>query len=78
MVFGLVAAIVLAYGSLIKAIAMVMLGLLFGFVGTDVNSGVMRFSFDVPELTDGISFIVVAMGLFGISECQQRRKEGAP
>jgi putative tricarboxylic transport membrane protein len=68
MVFGLVAAIVLAYGSLIKAIAMVLLGLLLGFVGTDVNSGVMRFSFDIPELTDGISFIVVAMGLFGITE----------
>ena len=68
MVFGLVAAIVLAYGSLIKAIAMVRLGLLLGFVGTDVNSGVMRFSFGIPELTDGISFIVVAMGLFGITE----------
>jgi putative tricarboxylic transport membrane protein len=68
MVFGLVAAIVLAHGSLVTAIAMVLLGLLFGFVGTDVNSGVMRFSYDIPELTDGISFIVVAMGLFGITE----------
>ena len=68
MVFGLVAAIVLAHGSLATAIAMVLLGLLFGFVGTDVNSGVMRFSYDIPELTDGISFIVVAMGLFGITE----------
>jgi putative tricarboxylic transport membrane protein len=68
MVFGLVAAIVLAHGSLLKAIAMVLLGLLFGVVGTDANSGVQRFSYGVMELTDGIGFIGVAMGLFGIAE----------
>jgi len=59
---------VLASGSLIKAICMIMLGLLLGLVGTDVNSGVARFSFDIPELTDGISFIAIAMGIFGYGE----------
>ena len=68
MVLGLVAATVLAHGSLIKAIAMVVLGLLLGLIGTDVNSGVLRFTFGVPELSDGIGFAVVAMGMFGISE----------
>jgi len=68
MVFGLVAATVLAHGSLIKAIAMVVLGLLLGIIGTDVNSGVLRFTFNIPELSDGIGFIVVAMGMFGTAE----------
>ena len=68
MVFGLVAATVLAHGSLIKAIAMVVWGLLLGIIGTDVNSGVLRFTFDVPELSDGIGFVVVAMGMFGTAE----------
>lgn len=68
MVLGLVAAIVLANGSLIKAIAMTVLGLLLGLVGADVNSGVERFSFGVPELSDGFGFVVVSMGLFGIAE----------
>jgi TctA family transporter len=68
MVLGLIGAVVLASGSLIKAIAMIVLGLLLGLVGTDVNSGVARFSFDVPELTDGIGFVVIAMGVFGYGE----------
>jgi len=68
MVLGLVAATVLAHGSLAKAIAMVVLGLLLGLIGTDVNSGVLRFTFGIPELSDGIGFVVVAMGVFGISE----------
>jgi TctA family transporter len=68
MVLGLVAATVLAHGSLAKAIAMVVLGLLLGLIGTDVNSGVLRFTFDVPELADGIGFVIVAMGMFGITE----------
>ena len=78
MVLGLVAAVVLAHGSLIKAIAMVVLGLLLGLVGTDVNSGVLRFTFGMPELSDGIGFVVVAMGMFGIAEIianlEQRRE----
>ncbi len=68
MVLGLIGAVVLASGSLIKAICMIVLGLLLGLVGTDVNSGVARFSFDIPELTDGISFIAIAMGIFGYGE----------
>ncbi len=68
MVLGLIGAVVLASGSLVKAIAMIVLGLLLGLVGTDVNSGVARFSFDIPELTDGIGFIVIAMGVFGYGE----------
>ena len=68
MVLGLIGAVVLASGSLLKAIAMVVLGLLLGIVGTDVNSGVARFSFDIPELIDGIGFVVIAMGIFGYGE----------
>jgi putative tricarboxylic transport membrane protein len=59
---------VLASGSLLKALSMIVLGLLLGLVGTDVNSGVARFSFDIPELTDGISFLAIAMGVFGYGE----------
>jgi putative tricarboxylic transport membrane protein len=68
MVLGLIGAVVLASGSLLKAIAMVVLGLLLGIVGTDVNSGIARFSFDIPELIDGIGFVVIAMGIFGYGE----------
>ena len=68
MVLGLVGAVVLASGSLVKAIAMIILGLLMGQINTDVISGVPRYSFDIPELTDGISFVVIAMGVFGFGE----------
>jgi putative tricarboxylic transport membrane protein len=68
MVLGLIGAVVLASGSLLKAVGMILLGLLMGLVGTDVNSGVARFSFDVPELTDGLGVVGLAMGLFGYSE----------
>ncbi|RRD58505.1 tripartite tricarboxylate transporter permease [Comamonadaceae bacterium OH2545_COT-014] len=68
MVLGLIGAVVLASGSLVKAVGMIVLGLLLGMVGTDVNSGVARYSFDIPELTDGIGFIVIAMGVFGYGE----------
>src|SRR5512134_2135242 len=68
MVLGLVAAVVLAHGSLIKAICMVLLGLMLGLVGTDVNSGVLRFAFGISELADGIGFVTVAMGMFGLAE----------
>ncbi len=79
MVFGLIGAVVLARGSLRKAIAMVVLGLLLGLVGTDVNSGVMRFTFGIPALAEGISFVALAMGMFGIAEViynlEQRGKD---
>src|SRR5437016_8168985 len=68
MVLGLIGATVLAHGSLVKAIAMVILGLLLGIVGTDVNSGVARFDFGIPELSDGLGVVSVAMGLFGFAE----------
>ena len=68
MVLGLVVAVVLAQGSLLHAIGMVILGLLFGLIGTDVNSGMARFTFDMPQLADGISFVVIAMGMFGLGE----------
>ncbi|NML60115.1 tripartite tricarboxylate transporter permease [Massilia sp. RP-1-19] len=68
MVLGLVASVVLASGSLLNAVGMVLLGLLLGLVGTDVNSGVARYTFDVPQLADGINFVIVAMGMFGVGE----------
>jgi putative tricarboxylic transport membrane protein len=76
MVLGLVAATVLAHGSLTKAIAMVIFGLLLGLIGTDVNSGVLRFTFDIPELSDGIGFVVVAMGMFGVAEIIANLEQG--
>jgi TctA family transporter len=68
MVLGLVASVVLAQGSLLHAIGMVVLGLLLGLVGTDVTSGTQRFTFSIPELADGIGFVTVAMGMFGLGE----------
>jgi putative tricarboxylic transport membrane protein len=60
--------VVLASGSLVKAVAMIVLGLLIGQINTDVISGVPRYSFDIPELTDGIGFVAIAMGVFGFGE----------
>ena len=68
MVVGLIGAVVLASGSLLKAISMIILGLLLGQINTDVISGVPRYSFDIPELTDGIGFVAIAMGIFGFGE----------
>jgi putative tricarboxylic transport membrane protein len=68
MVLGLIGAVVLASGSLIKAIAMIILGLLLAQINTDVISGTARYSFDIPELTDGIGFVTIAMGVFGFGE----------
>jgi len=68
MVLGLIAAIVFAQGSLLKSIAMILLGLLLGLVGADVNTGLDRFTFGVPELRDGIGIAALSMGVFGIAE----------
>ncbi len=68
MVLGLIGAVVLASGSLVKAISMILIGLLLGQINTDVMSGVPRYSFDIPELTDGIGFVTIAMGVFGFGE----------
>ena len=76
MVLGLIAAVVLAHGSILKAIAMIVLGLLVGIIGTDVNSGVARYSFGLPELIDGLGIGTVAMGMFGFSEIIRNLEQG--
>jgi len=68
MLMALVAAACLSSGDMVKALAMVVFGLLLGIIGTDVNSGMARYSFGLPELTDGMGFTVVAVGLFAVSE----------
>ena len=68
MVLGLIAAVVLAHGSVIKAVAMIVLGLLIGLVGTDGNTGGTRFTFGITELTDGIDVATLAIGIFGVGE----------
>ncbi|GAC1038203.1 tripartite tricarboxylate transporter permease [Pseudomonas sp. No.117] len=67
-IFGLLAATILASGSVIKAVGMVCLGLLLGMVGMDVSSGTTRLTFGSTDLYDGIDFVVIAVGLFGIAE----------
>jgi putative tricarboxylic transport membrane protein len=68
MVLGLVTSVALASGSLLKAFTMVVLGLLLGLVGTDVETGVPRYTFDLPELADGLNFVALSMGVFGLGE----------
>src|SRR5262249_94996 len=68
MVCGLIAAVVLARGSVVKAIAMVVLGLLLGLAGTDVNSGIRRFTFGFQGLADGVEFVALSMAIYGIAE----------
>jgi putative tricarboxylic transport membrane protein len=68
MVLGLAASVVLASGSLLHAMAMIVVGLVLGLIGTDVNSGIARYSFGFPQLADGIGFVVIAMGMFGLAE----------
>jgi len=68
MILGLVSAMVLAHGSLLKASAMIVLGVFLGLVGTDVNTGEPRYTLGIPDLYDGIGFVPVAMGMFGVAE----------
>lgn len=68
MALGLIVACVLAQGSVVKAVGMVVLGVALGLVGTDVQTGQQRFTFGIPELSDGINFVALAMGLFGVAE----------
>jgi len=68
MIVGLVSSIALAHGSIIKAIAMVIIGLLLGLVGTDIYSGLPRFTFGIREYADGLNFVALAVGVFGIAE----------
>ena len=68
MVLGLVGAVVMAQGSVLKAIAMIFVGILLGSVGTDVNTGISRYTLGFPDLLDGINFVPIAIGLFGIAD----------
>ena len=68
MVLGLVSAIALAHGSILKALAMVVLGLLLGLVGTDIYTGAPRFTMGITEYADGLNFVALAVGIFGIAE----------
>jgi TctA family transporter len=68
MIFGLVTAVILASGSVVKAIGMILVGILLGTVGIDVNTSVPRYTFHIPQFGDGIDFAVIAMGIFGIGE----------
>ncbi len=68
MLMALVASAVMTQGDAVKGLAMVVLGLLIGVIGVDVNSGMARYSFGIPELIDGVGFTVVAVGLFAVAE----------
>src|SRR6202163_3099952 len=68
MVLGLIFAVVLAKGSVLKAVAVILLGLLLSMVGSDLETGAGRMTFDIAELADGIGFANIAMGVFGFAE----------
>src|SRR6201993_1714351 len=77
MVLGLIFAVVLAKGSVLKAIAMIAFGILLSMVGSDIETGASRMSFNIPELADGIEFATVAMGVFGFAEIIRNLDTGA-
>ena len=68
MVLGLFSAVVMARGSILKAIAMIFIGLLLGIVGTDVNTGITRYTFGISDIWDGLPFLPLVIGMFGIVE----------
>ena len=74
---GLIAAVFLSSGSMLKAFGMTVLGVFISMAGTDVNTGDERFTFGLPEIADGIGFASVAMGLFGIAEIISNLEETA-
>ena len=78
MLFGLIAAVILAHGSVVKAVGMVILGLLVGLVFTELQSATVAFHLGVPWLDDGVDFVPLAMGLFGLAENpeQPRSQQG--
>src|SRR5690606_8987085 len=75
--FGLIAGSTISSGSAARGIAMVVLGLLIGTVGSDFETGRLRFTFGSLEIADGISFVAIAMGLFGVSEVINNIGSGA-
>ena len=78
MLMGLVGSAVLTQGDAVKGLAMVVVGLLIGLIGTDVNSGVARYAFEVPELVDGVGFTVIAVGLFAVAEIAANLERDEP
>lgn len=68
MVFGLVGSIILAQGSILRAAPMIVLGLLLGLIGADATTGTLRFTLGIPEFADGLSFVSLTIGLFGVTE----------
>jgi len=68
MLLGLVTAAVLSHGSLLKSVGMIVLGLLLGLAGTDVTSGTYRYTFGIPDLSEGFDFVIIAMGVFGLAD----------
>ena len=75
MVVGLVSSIALASGSIIKALGMIFLGLMLGLTGTDVYTGAARFTFGIREMLDGLEFVAIAVGLFGVSEIMRNLEQ---
>src|SRR3546814_696319 len=75
-IIGLISSIALAHGSVLKALAMVVFGLLAGIVGTDVYSGLPRLTMGMIELSDGINVIAVAVGMFGLAEIMRNLEGG--
>ncbi|HEY9215473.1 MAG TPA: tripartite tricarboxylate transporter permease [Ancylobacter sp.] len=76
MLFGLIAAVILAHGSVVKAVGMILVGILLGAIGIDANTGLERYTFGVPAFGDGIDFAVIAMGMFGIGETISNLERG--
>jgi putative tricarboxylic transport membrane protein len=77
MLLGLVSAVVLAHGSVLKAVAMIVLGVLFGLVGTDTQSGAYRMTMGIDVLFDGLGFVPISMGVFGLAEIMYNIEHGA-
>src|SRR5262245_27425485 len=77
MVLGLVSAVVLAHGSVLKAVGMIVLGVMLGLVGTDVSSGAYRMTMGLDVLVDGIGFVPLSMGLFGLAEIMVNLESGS-
>ncbi|MTH65422.1 tripartite tricarboxylate transporter permease [Paracoccus shanxieyensis] len=82
MFLGLITSVVLAQGSVIRALAMILVGLLLGMAGTDVNSGQYRYDFGFYELLNGVPFVPLVVGLFGIADIlvtlERAAKDDAP
>ena len=78
MTLGLVSSIVLASGSIVKAIAMIIVGLLMGLTGTDIYTSQPRFTFGHPDLLDGLDFVALAVGVFGVGEIIRNLESNNP